>query len=378
MNKLWLGVIAFAFVLAVSLTPSRASGDRWNPSDDAVYKSLAWQMDHMFTRTDIDLAQGERGRLFAWSWGYLGRAALLMQEATGEKRFLDLVRDTSHRLLENRDDTLGLVDGERGAIVPSWQVKYNFGGKSNEITAAGLITLPMCEYALKTGDEKIGREAVKSLNAFIGERREAHGGYYFWHLSQKIVEPLNHSHIYGAALATCSKLSYAPDTFAETAKGIYRYWRHFTRADGEGLSWAYMPAPDSPLDQKSEAIWKMGVTIELPVALVKHGLMADDGILDLLGKTVTGNSIVRAGGVPQFIGEGLLIDISKGEKFHRRSLAGLMSPVVLLDNPAVTGAFLKMVRDHPKLYPNGWFGGSKSMMFSYAYLRANGGFDNTN
>ncbi|MEM9732511.1 MAG: hypothetical protein AAF903_03370 [Pseudomonadota bacterium] len=363
--------LGVTLALAVTLlAPAHASGDKWNPTADQLYKSMAWQMDHMFTRTDIDLKQGERGRLFAWSWGYLGRASLLMHEATGEQRFLDLVQDTSKRLLANRDDALGLVDGERGIIMPSWQVKYNWGDRSNEITAAGLITLPMCQYALKTGDHEIGREAVKSLAAFIPERQEAHGGYYFWHHSQEIVEPLNHAHIYGAALAWCSKLDYAPASFAQTAKGIYRYWRHFTRRDGEGLSWAYMPAPDSPRDQKSEAIWKMGVTIELPIALIRTGLMEDDGIMADLSKTVTGNFIVKAGGIPQFLGERKPIDISKLAKFEGRSLTGLMAPVVLLDDPAVTQTFISMVKRYPKQFPNGWFGGAKSMTFAYAYLKA--------
>lgn len=373
LNARWFWTTLAQMLVFISLcSTSQASGDRWNPTNDQVYKSLAWQMEHMFTRNDIDLAQGERGRLFAWSWGYLGRASLQMHKATGEKRFLNLVRDTSYRLLANRDDALGLIDGERNVVMPSWQVKYNFGGKSNEITVAGLITLPMCQYALQTGDHTIGRKAVESLNAFIEEREEAHGGYYFWHRSQKIVEPLNHSHIYGAALAYCSKLDYAPETFAETALGIYRYWRHFTRPDGEGLSWAYMPAPESPLNQKSEAVWKMGVTIELPIALIKTGLMKDDGIMALLEKTVTGNSVVKAGGIPQFIGEGIRINITTRKKFEGLSLAGLMSPVVLLDSPAVTKTFLRMAETYPKLFPNGWFGGSKSMMFTYAYLKANG------
>jgi hypothetical protein len=34
----------------------------------------------------------------------------------------------------------------------------------------------------------------------------------------------------------------------------------------------------------------------------------------------------------------------------------------------VDEAFQKMVRDHPKHFPGGWFGGSRSMLMSYAYL----------
>ena len=361
--------IVLCFVMLwLSAVAAQAGSSGLKPTPDQVYRSLASKLDTMIVRKDLKLGPGGQGRLFAWSWGYLGRASLMMYQATGEQRFLDLVRETSMRLLELRDHKLNLVDDDRKRIIESWGTKYRNGVRSNEITAAGLITLPMCQYALLTGDETIGKEAVRSLSALLSERKTAFGGYYFPHLTQKIVEPLNHAHVYGAALAYCSLLPYAPATFKETALGIYKYWQHFVRPDGPGVSWAYMPAPTSPRDQPSEAVWKAGVTIELPIALIRTGLIKDDGIIDLIEKTIVENPIVKDGGIPQFIGNGRLIDISKRPQFHRSSLPGLLSPVVLLDRPAVDEAFQKMVRDHPKHFPGGWFGGSRSMLMSYAYL----------
>ena len=362
----------YALLMCFSATSALAAPDNLNPTNDQVFRYLERQLSNMLARVDHGLKPGQRGRLFAWSWGYWGRSALLMHKATGEQRFLDLVRDTSLELIKVRDDNLGMVDKYRKIAMPSWGVKYPWGETANEVTAAGLITLPMCQYAIATGDEKIGREAVKTLAAFINERKPAHGGYYFYHDSQKIVEPVNHTHIYGTALAWCGKLDYAPDSFEETALGIYKYWLRFVREDGEGLSWPYNPEPESPLNIKSEAIWKMGVTLELPVALAETGLFRDDALLDRIGRTISHNPIVQRGGIPQFLGLKVQIDISQNEKFFGKSLSGLLSPIVLVNRPDATDVFLKMLKDHPKLFPNGWFGGSRSMLMSYAYLRASG------
>ena len=361
-----------ALGLSAGATQAVAKDIYWNPTPDDIHKAMARRLESNFTRTDIDLKKGERGRLFGWSWGYIGRAALLLHEATGEERFKAMVRDTSYRLLEHRDDALGIVDPVRGRVMPSWTAKYPFGGHSTEITTAGLIALPMCQYAVKFGDHTLGREAVKTLKAFIAERREAHGGYYYFHDVQGEVEAINHANIYGTALAHCAQLPYAPASFTETALGIYRYWRHFTRPDGAGLSWPYMPGPDSPQDIEAEAFWKYAVTLELPVALVKLGLMKDDGIIDQLRRTWRENPIIKAGGIARYLGERKDVDMTDEERFQGRSLAGLMSTVVLLEDPVATEQFLTMMRRHPKYFPHGWFGGSKSMFFTYGWLKARG------
>lgn len=339
------------------------------PTADEVYSSLSKRLKIMLTRNDLDRKAGQLGRLYAWNWGYLGRAALQMHQATGEDRFLSLVRDISENLLSLRDDALQLIDQERQSVIPSWGTLFKNGKRANEITTAGLITLPMCQYALATGDDRIGRAAVATLSAFIPERKDAFGGYFFEHLSEGYVEPLNHAHAYGAALSYCSRLDYAPESFTETALGVYRYWIHFVRADGNGISWPYMPRPDSPDDLPSEAIWKAGVTIELPIALVDIGLLERDEIIPQLTRAILENPIIEAGGIPQFIGTDQLLDITTRPDIRGKSLAGLISSFVLLDDEAVTEAFTGMMRHHPAYFPGGWLGGSRSMILSYAFLQ---------
>ncbi len=351
---------------------AHAQSHKTQLTDDQIYENLSKKLNYMITRTDHGLEKGGRGRLFAWYWGYLGRASLMMYEATNDERFLDLVRDISLKLIEVRDDKLGLVDDERKRILPNWGTQYKNGVRANEVTSAGLITLPMCQYARIRGDKVIGRAAIESLSAFLDERQQAFGGYYFHHYTQDIVEPLNHTHVYGAALAHCSLLPYAPKSYPEIAMGIHKYWEHFIRKDGEGYSWPYKPAPDSPLDQKSEAVWKAGVTVELPIALVETGIMKDTTIIDQMEATFLNHPTMKEGGIPQFIGTDVMVDLSKREKFNGSSLPGLFVPFAMLKRPKVEKAVVEMVNNHPTLFSRGWFGGSRSMFMTYAYLRSRG------
>ena len=365
-------ILTFIIVMFFGVANAHAQNNTTRLTDDQIYNTLSKKLNYMVTRTDHGLEKGGRGRLFAWYWGYLGRASLMMYEATKEDRFLDLVRDISLKLIDVRDDKLGLVDDERKRILPNWGTQYKNGVRANEVTSAGLITLPMCQYARIRGDEVIGRAAIESLSAFLDEKQVAFGGYFFHHYTQDIVEPLNHTHVYGAALAHCSLLPYAPKSYPEVALGIHKYWKHFIRKDGKGYSWPYKPAPDSPLDQQSEAIWKAGVTVELPIALVETGIMKDTKIIDQMAETFLTNPIVKKGGVPQFIGTDILIDISTREKFDGSNLPGLFAPFVMLNRPKVQETFVGMVKNHPTLFSRGWFGGPRSMFMSYAYLRSRG------
>ncbi len=362
--------ITFLFVAVLTVASAQAQTNTTRLTDEQIFKSLSKKLDYMITRTDHGLSKGGRGRLFAWYWGYLGRASLMMYESTKDERFLDLVRDISLRLIEVRDDKLGLVDDERKRILPNWGTQYKNGIRANEVTSAGLITLPMCQYARIRGDEVIGRAAIKSLSAFLDERQPAFGGYYFHHYTQDIVEPLNHTHVYGAALAHCSLLPYAPKLFPEVAMGIHKYWEHFIRKDGDGYSWPYKPAPDSPLDEKSEAVWKAGVTVELPIALIETGIMKDTKIIDQMEQTFLNHPVVKKGGIPQFIGTDVVIDLSERDKLDGSSLPGLFVPFAMLKRPKVEKAVMAMVENHPKLFSRGWFGGSRSMFMTYAYLRS--------
>jgi len=368
-----VAITFLVFGLVLSATLAEALPKLTN---DEIYETLSARLARVLDNDRFNTDIGERGRFYAWYWGYIGRALLEMHEVTGEQRFLDLFTDTSWQLIDLRDDALGLVDPERERVVPSWGTLYKNGIRANEITTAGFISLPMCQYAVKTGDEMIGQKAVETLGSFIDEREEAFGGYYFQHRSEGYVEPINHAHVYGAALAYCSELSYAPSNFEETALGIYRYWRHFVRQNGEGISWPYMPTPTSAQNLPSEAIWKAAVSIELPVALAAVGLIDGSEIIPKIAKTITRNPIVIKGGIPQFFGNDRSEDMIGNRKFEGSSLAGLAGAFVLLKEDEVDDLLIEWVNTHSELFPGGWEGGSRTMPMAYAYLLNRGRLKN--
>jgi len=66
----------------------------------------------------------------------------------------------------------------------------------------------------------------RTLSYFLDELRSKPGvpGGYFYHLTDDIVEPLNHSHIYGAALARCAKFEEG-NQFEESVKKLADFFK---------------------------------------------------------------------------------------------------------------------------------------------------------
>lgn len=338
------------------------------PDPQETLLHLQRRLDIMLAGKNLGLPEGERGNLYAWHWGYLGRAALNMYRATTDDRFLLLVKNVSERLLRVRDDALRLTDDCRGKVVPSWGTRFENGVRTNGISTAGLIVLPMCQYALETGDKEIGREAIATLTAFVDEQQSALGGIYFHELGVGRIEPINHANIYGAALAYCSEIPEAPPTFQKTAQGIYNYWMNFVRFDRSGLSWPYNPSPDSPNDLQAERIWKAGVTIELPVALAHVGLMKRSDTIPKIVKTILKNPVVRRGGMPYFIENKNKLDVMRKDCLAGSSLPGMFSAFVMLDNERIDGILYALMHRYPEFFPRGWLGPSRTMIMSYSHI----------
>lgn len=223
---------------------------------DVLYEFLHDGLNSMIERRDEHLAdKGGRGRLYAWYWGHWGRAAVNFYEVSGEQRFLDLIVNTYRRLLAERDDTLNLVDDERGWIVPAWGTLYKDGTRSNEITTAGLITLPICHFLNLADRNELVRQnyadairdfreaALETLSAFEDEIRQspAGGGSFFFHLTDGIVEPLNHSHMFGAAVAHCAA-SIPREEFSRIVRGLAGYFsKAIVRNNNGSYSWPMHP-----------------------------------------------------------------------------------------------------------------------------------------
>jgi len=77
--------------------------------------------------------------------------------------------------------------------------------------------------------------------------------------------------------------------FEETALGIYRYWRHFVRQNGEGDSWPYIADSHQRLPKafRSESHLKAAGFNREPSLFTCHGLADRDGseIIPKIAKT---------------------------------------------------------------------------------------------
>lgn len=340
-------------------------------SDEQVYVYLDHALSNMVARRDIDLAPGERGRLYGWYWGYYGRAAIDMYRANEDSRYVQILERTIEALLAERDDQLLKVDDERGVVVPGWGTKYSSGVRSNEITTAGLITLPMLEYASLSGKSWIRDAAVETLVSFQDERVEdSDGRYYFVHQTQHIVEALNHSALYGAALTKAARIHDDP-WIGETALGIYRYFEKFIDHRGDGISWPYSPNPDDDKEKlPSEALWKAAATIELPVALSEKGEADAATLLGKVAQSLLSHPAVERGELPHFIGQ----DRSQSVDSQKVTggLTGFLSAFLQIDDDYLRRRIFSLMKNNPNMFPNGWKGGSRSMIMAWSHLRRHG------
>lgn len=340
-------------------------------SDEETFHFLDRALSTMVNRTDVALGPGERGRLFGWYWGYYGRAAIDMYRATDDSRFARLIERTAEALMEVRDDQLGMIDDERGVPFPGWGTKYKTGERSNEITTAGLITQPMLEYARLSGRSWISDAAVETLTAFKSERRDAGDGkFVFVHLTQNVVEALNHSSLYGAALAHASQTMDDP-WLMETANGLYKYHHSFVDMRGDGLSWPYAPSPGQDKTVlPSEAIWKAAASIELPLALSEMGDPHATGFLQDVARSIVHHPVIIRKDYPQFIGHDSL-NVVDGERISG-GLSSFIGAFLQIDSAELRRVIFNLMNSRPELFPKAWRGGSRAMIMAWAHLRANG------
>ena len=337
------------------------------PNDDEVYEFLTGAITHMFDRTDINKGPGQRGRHYSWYWGYYGRAALDYFLATGQERFLTLVRQSCDRLLNERDDVVGCVDGSRGVLAPGWGTPFD-GLNATEVTTAGLITLPMVQYAYVAGDETIARAAFETLSFHLPEQNiDSDGAVHFVHQTTKRVEALNHAHVYGAALAHATRLNGAPPEYAQAALGIRRYFERFAQADGSALSWPYEPTPEHSMGQlPAEPIWKACISLELPVALHEVGISDESIFLTKVAQIIKANPLVRVGRIPHSIAS---TSRELGPEYDGKSMAGGLACWLLLDDAELEADVLSLMKENPEKFPGAWYGGSRWMIMGYAKRR---------
>jgi hypothetical protein len=349
------------------------------PTSDALFAHLVSSTRRLTATEADDLGPiGSRGRALAWNWSFWGRALVFAYRATGEARFLDLFVATFARMLDHRDDRLGLRDAPKRRVIAGWGTDVG-GLHVNEITVAGLVTLPICEFLLLMRENpdamrrygNVGKEYLTVAEdvawQFETDYRLTRFGGQYVHPVTGVSEPLNHNHALGAAFAHLSVLTNKQRYRAKVDEIAQFFRASVTREENGSWSWPYVSSPHAAPARPAETIWKAGTTIEFPVAALRHGL-AFGNDFPALSMTLTKN-ILRPDGINQFVTSRRTSLLGGG--FAGLSPAGAgLALWFLMPDPEGThrAALLRHMDRQPELFPDGWLGGARALVMAAAWL----------
>jgi hypothetical protein len=269
---------------------------RARPNPDVLYAHLEPRVAEALAEADERPTQ--RGLVYGWQLSYLLEAALEAYEASGQERFLVLVRDATLEVLSHRDDAVGLEDEHRGRVLRAWGTDHllDDGGYTNVVTHAGRIAAPMARYAWNVarepslGDEHT--EAAAHLAEAAGEavlefddelRTSEEDGYgYYWRVTHDMVDALNHQTSVAEAFLYLAEVSEDP-VFAERLEQLDGFvrWAMYRKDDGT-VGWQYAPAPPDRHGNRPEPVWKGQITIRYLVQSARlDGGFTDDDLADV-------------------------------------------------------------------------------------------------
>lgn len=345
----------------------------------------------------LESAGAERavGRLWSWKWGYWGRGLSALYAATGHPECIHQILSMRDALLAARGDTLQIEDGFRGGrVLKTWSALIEGtirpGTYAAEVEGTGLMLLPFSDLLLRVKDESLLPQdlrrdllkmIVEGVEAHMPDavRHEASGGLYFISPWTDMIEPLNHSHLYGALAADAYALTGRED-FKTIADGLYAFFRHNWHEEDDGtISWAYRPTADDPMtahhpmrygqpdfshNQGAECFYKAAITIELPVAMMRAGILQTPDDLNLISSSIHRHVFSR-GDTISYYGSPRKIRLSTDAQIGR----SIMRPHHMCNFDQLTpyapeiGRDLDHVVEHvPNLLPKGWLSGPSGYM----------------
>lgn len=341
-----------------------------------------------------DFKFGERGGEWAWKWGYWGRALSRMYCATNDQDILNTILYAHEKLLEYRDDRLGLVDERRNKILKSWssvmQSHENVGPRINEVVNTGLILLPFTDLLLRAEKDQLSSDTREKLTQTVSEGIEAfldefvddprsNGGYFIFRRDD-MIEALNHQNVFGAAAAEAYAIT-KDVRFKDVAEKLQRYFKYNWYFEDNGtVSWPYRPSLDTnPMQHPpqrygrdklftytgGEFFYKAAVSILLPIALHRAGIETSDIDLKLISKSIRDNIFMPNAEINYYISP-RKIHLSSDEIVGKQPtlrphfLYGfiLLSPY----DPQLHDRLLQINEQRTDLFPQQWFSGPSGVM----------------
>lgn len=359
------------------------------PSSDVLYSYLVNRIGGM-TQARLYKSPGTKARTYSWGWTYWGRAAVFALNCTGERRFADLVLDGYERLLNERDDSLGMTDEFRHRVVKTWGVHTPEESplRAAEITSTGLMLLPVCDLLLsphasgltEATRTRLVQSVTDALDVFEGELEidEATGGGFYRTPFDGEVEALNHTHAFAAALVKAYQLT-NDRKYLDACDRITKFFRAAcTVEDNEALTWAYAPVPGqmthehAPMDSRKgimthriggEAFFKAAVTLEFPVAARSAGVCFEDDDIDRIANMFMHNVLQPGDSLNMYISKWKLRPMEEVADKYQAQIA-LVGGFSLLDDirPEIRRELVRLVGARPAWFPFGWFSGPASVM----------------
>lgn len=331
----------------------------------------------------------------SWSWLWTGYAAIIAYNNTGEERFLQLFISTFDQFLYYRDDKLNRVDHYRGRIMKSWGAFFKLDFNTcepilvNTVTFTGGVVFPVCKFcktvlmdeSLKKRYGEKAKQYLKvieeAVSEFLGEFvvvPEINGGYFKQLDNEYKVEPLNHSHYFGATLLELYFLT-GNGYYLEITKRMSNYFlASITKEDNGSYSWGYRPTPNNLKHHNPEPLWKARRTIILPLTAYECGIIFNDEDMKAFAKTFTSNVHVGENKFNIYISKRKFDSLQsyKIKKELRDCVQGLASWILLdIFDPSIRHIIEKAVAERTDLFPKGYFSGYRSSI-AYAHRLGDG------
>jgi len=314
----------------------------------------------------------------AKGWDEFGQACLKAYQGTRDCRFLDLFVSVFDEYLPLRDDRMGRIDHFRQRPMKTWATFIIFGdtGKSyfyNTVTFTGEIVYAALEFCRLVRQSPELREiygervenyisvAEDAVAEFLDEfvvLPDNNGGYFIAVDNNDIPEPLNHSAVFGAALARLYGLTQKEVYFRTARQMVLFFLASVNRADNGAYWWGYRPTPENLKDHSPEPLWKARRTILLPIAAYDEGIVIKYEDMTALAKTFTQFVYQGEGEFNAYIGPGRKLALSpenlKAFPYKAEALMGW----IVLDrfNPRIREIIEHAVASRRDLFPYGWFG----------------------
>lgn len=243
-----------------------------------------------------------RANEFSWSWARTTEACFEAFERTGDERFIDWVAYSYEKILEFRDEALGLEDGYRGRITSSWgSGRYMPDTWMTHVTMGGRITYPSLRFAqiVLESQSRFARhvEAAKryidiALNV-VHEYDEdfvffEEPGEHYYHMPLKDqVDTINH--VNSLVNAHIALWQLAGDTECrDKAIQCCKVFKDSTTSKDGAYSWPLRPWWSKlKNNRRAEPLWKAQVSSATALLAWKAGLYFDRADMDQFAKTIS-------------------------------------------------------------------------------------------